>query len=105
MPAQKHPEPYKQFLVTLSAIFPMTIVVPWALRPLFQVAPVATVLNLPGISNLTVSAIIVGLMTYVIMPRFTRLVEGGSIAELPSSSRPTQTARHVCATFGGEAGL
>jgi antibiotic biosynthesis monooxygenase (ABM) superfamily enzyme len=72
-PAQKHPEPYKQCLVTLSAIFPLTIIVPWALRPLFQVAPA---LSLPGVSNLLVSAIIVGLMTYVIMPRYTRLLAG-----------------------------
>ena len=34
-PVQKHATPYKQFLLTLSAIFPVTILVPWVLRPLF----------------------------------------------------------------------
>jgi antibiotic biosynthesis monooxygenase (ABM) superfamily enzyme len=70
-PGQKHPRPYKQFLVTLSAIFPLTIVVPWVLKPLVQMAPA---LSLPGVGNLIVSAAIVGLMTYVIMPRYTRLL-------------------------------
>jgi uncharacterized protein len=71
--AQKHAKPYKQFLLTLSAIFPLTILVPWVLRPLFQAVPA---LGLPGISNLLISALIVGLMTYMIMPYYTRLVAG-----------------------------
>jgi antibiotic biosynthesis monooxygenase (ABM) superfamily enzyme len=70
-PAQKHPAPYKQFLVTLSVVFPLTLVVPWALRPLFDAMPA---LGLPGISNLLISSVIVGLMTYVIMPHYTRLI-------------------------------
>jgi antibiotic biosynthesis monooxygenase (ABM) superfamily enzyme len=31
---------------------------------------------LPGISNFVAAAIIVALMTYVIMPRYTRLIAG-----------------------------
>jgi antibiotic biosynthesis monooxygenase (ABM) superfamily enzyme len=38
---------------------------------LFQAVPV---LGLPGISNLLISALIVGLMTYIIMPYYTRLM-------------------------------
>jgi uncharacterized protein len=72
-PAQRHPPPYKQFLLTLSAIFPLTLLVPWMLRPLFQTVPV---LGLPVVSNFVISAAIVGLMTYVIMSRYTRLVAG-----------------------------
>jgi uncharacterized protein len=68
---QKHAKTYKQFLITWSAIFPLTIFVPWVLQPLFQTAPS---LGLPGISNLLISAMIVGLLTYVIMPRYTRMV-------------------------------
>lgn len=68
---QKHAKTYKQFLVTLSAIFPLTIVVPWALRPLFANIPF---LAQPGISHVIVSAIITGLMAYVIMPHYTRLI-------------------------------
>jgi antibiotic biosynthesis monooxygenase (ABM) superfamily enzyme len=72
-PPQRHPPPYKQFLLTLSAIFPLTLLVPWVLRPLFQAMPV---LGLPGVSHFLISTVIVGLMTYVIMPRYTRLVVG-----------------------------
>jgi antibiotic biosynthesis monooxygenase (ABM) superfamily enzyme len=68
---QKHAKTYKQFLITWSVIFPLTIFVPWVLHPLFQTVPF---LGLPGISNLLISAMIVGLLTYVIMPRYTRMV-------------------------------
>jgi uncharacterized protein len=68
---QKHAKTYKQFLITWSVIFPLTISVPWALHPLFQSVPF---FGLPGIRNLLISAMIVGLLTYVIMPRYTRMV-------------------------------
>lgn len=70
-PGGKPAKPYKQFLITLSAIFPLTIVVPWVLQPLFTAVPV---LGVPGVSHFIVAAIIVGLMTYVVMPPFARLV-------------------------------
>jgi antibiotic biosynthesis monooxygenase (ABM) superfamily enzyme len=69
MPGQQHPPPYKQFLLTLSVIFPLTFIVPWALQPLFQVVPVV---GLPVVSHVVVSGVTVGLMTYVIMPHYTR---------------------------------
>jgi uncharacterized protein len=68
---QKRAKPYKQFLITLSVIFPLTMLVPWLLTPLFRAA---TVLGMPGITHFLVAAIIVALMTYVIMPRYTRLM-------------------------------
>ena len=71
--AQRHPAPYKQFLLTWSAIFPLTVLVPWMLRPLFQAVPP---LGQPVISNFIISAILVGLMTYVIMPHYARLAAG-----------------------------
>jgi uncharacterized protein len=63
--------PLKQFLITLSAIFPLTVVVPWALRPLFDLTPGAAWLL---VHKLVVAAVIVFLMVYVIMPRYTRRV-------------------------------
>ena len=57
---QKHAKTYKQFLITWSVIFPLTIFVPWVLHPQFQTVPF---LGLPGISNLLISAMIVGLLT------------------------------------------
>jgi antibiotic biosynthesis monooxygenase (ABM) superfamily enzyme len=68
---QKYARTYKQFLITWSVIFPLTIFVPRVLHPLFKTVPF---LGLPGISNLLISAMIVGLLTCVIMPRYTRMV-------------------------------
>ncbi len=65
---QKKAPPFKQFLVTLSAIFPLTVLVPWLLKPLLQALP------LPLIGDFVVAVSIVFLMTYVIMPRYTKLV-------------------------------
>jgi antibiotic biosynthesis monooxygenase (ABM) superfamily enzyme len=70
-PEQKHAKTYKQFLITWSAIFPLTIFVPWVLHPLFRTVPF---FGLPGISNLLISALIVGALNYIVMPRYTRLV-------------------------------
>ena len=67
----KHAKAWKQFLVTLSAIFPLTIIVPWLLQPLFVRLPVLT---LPLVGQFVVGAIIVGLMTWCIMPYYTRLI-------------------------------
>ncbi|MGH8788639.1 MAG: antibiotic biosynthesis monooxygenase [Cupriavidus necator] len=68
-----HAKPFKQFLITLSAIFPLTVVVPWALRPVVHWLPP---LGWPIVGNFVVAAIVVALMVYVIMPRYTRLVAG-----------------------------
>jgi uncharacterized protein len=65
------PKRYKQFLVTLSAIYPLTTLVPWAVKPLLLAAPL---LALGWVSNLVISSIIVYLMVYVVMPRYTRLI-------------------------------
>ena len=64
-------KPYKQFLVTLSAIFPLTVIVPWVLQPAFNWLPL---LASPGLRQLIVAVILVGLMVYVVMPRYTRAV-------------------------------
>jgi len=41
------------------------------LTPLFRAAPV---LGMPGVTHFVVAGIVVALMTYVIMPRYTRLM-------------------------------
>jgi antibiotic biosynthesis monooxygenase (ABM) superfamily enzyme len=83
-PGQKHPPPYKQFLLTLSVIFPLTILVPWALQPLFQVLPL---IGLPVVSHFTSDAVIVGLMTSVIVPHYTRWVADWLYRRANGSSR------------------
>jgi antibiotic biosynthesis monooxygenase (ABM) superfamily enzyme len=68
---QKRAKAYKQFLITLSVIFPLTMLVPWLLTPLFRTAPI---LEVSAIAHFLVAAVIVALMTYVIMPYYTRLM-------------------------------
>lgn len=68
-----HARPYKQFLVTLSAIFPLTLIVPWSLHPLARWLPV---LGWPPVARFVDAAVVVALMVYVIMPRYTRRVAG-----------------------------
>lgn len=67
--AQKAASPYKQYLVTLSAIFPLTIFVPF-LTNTFLSAP-----DMPHILKILVNdSIVVALMVFIIMPRYVRLV-------------------------------
>ena len=64
-------KPWKQFLVSLAAIYPLTLLVPALLRPLFRPWPA---LAAPLLSQLLVAAVIVALMTWVLMPRVTRVL-------------------------------
>ncbi|GAB4026108.1 antibiotic biosynthesis monooxygenase [Spirosoma gilvum] len=63
--------PYKQFLITLSAIYPLSMLVAWLLAPVFSALPLLSTLFVRAFLT---SAVIVGLMTFVIMPRYVRLV-------------------------------
>lgn len=65
--------PWKQYLVVLSAIYPLTIVVPWLLAPVFDLLPEA---GRFWLGKLLGAGCITGLMVYLIMPRYTRLVSG-----------------------------
>ncbi|WP_347557098.1 antibiotic biosynthesis monooxygenase [Robbsia sp. KACC 23696] len=67
----KHPTRWKQWLLTWSAIFPLTVVIPYLLRPLFTVVPLLGTLLL---SRAIVAAAVVAMMVYVVMPRYTKLV-------------------------------
>jgi antibiotic biosynthesis monooxygenase (ABM) superfamily enzyme len=63
--------PYKQYLVTLSVIYPLSILVPALFALAFERIPVL----LPQyIRQLFTDAALVGLITYVIMPRYVRLI-------------------------------
>jgi antibiotic biosynthesis monooxygenase (ABM) superfamily enzyme len=70
-PASRPPRPAKQFLLTLSAIYPLTTVIPLAVQPLLKAMPW---LAAGWSSNLLISGIIVYLMVYVVMPPYTKLV-------------------------------
>jgi antibiotic biosynthesis monooxygenase (ABM) superfamily enzyme len=71
LPGHRRAPPHKQFLLALSVIFPLSLAVPMALQPLFAAVPV---LDVAVVRALLLSAAIVALMTYVIMPRYTRRV-------------------------------
>ena len=66
--APNKPPAYKQFLLTAAAIYPLSLFVPALLSPLFKTAPVFENLFVRG---LVVTLVLVGLMTYIVMPRLT----------------------------------
>jgi antibiotic biosynthesis monooxygenase (ABM) superfamily enzyme len=67
------PRKWKQFLLTLAVIFPLTQVVPPLWRPVFAAAPF---LGQRPIGELLVTATLVGLVVYLIMPALTRWLAG-----------------------------
>lgn len=68
----KPPKSWKQFLLTLSAVYPLSLIIPLLLRPLFNVAPSP---DHQLVKALLTSATLTALLTFVIMPRYTRLVK------------------------------
>jgi antibiotic biosynthesis monooxygenase (ABM) superfamily enzyme len=71
--AQKHALPWKQWLVTTSVIWPLTMFVPPLFNPLFAAVPV---LEVWGISHGIIAAAIVALVVFLIMPRYVRAISG-----------------------------
>lgn len=67
------PPRWKQWLLTLSAVWPLSMLLPWLLGYLFQVVPEAGVF---GVRHLIQGMLLVFLLTYVIMPHYTRAVSG-----------------------------
>lgn len=68
----KLPTRWKQYLLTWSAIFPLVLGVPYLVDPILELLGIA---GSRVLSTLLVTAVIVFLMVYVIMPRYTRLVQ------------------------------
>jgi antibiotic biosynthesis monooxygenase (ABM) superfamily enzyme len=62
---------YKQFLLTLSVIYPLTLLVPAVVHRVLAPVPV---LSGYWLEHLVASAAIVGLMVYLVMPRYTCLM-------------------------------
>jgi len=70
-PAQKKPAPWKQWLITTSVIWPLTMLIPPLFKPLFTAVPV---LGNWGISHGIIAATIVALVVFLIMPRYVHAV-------------------------------
>lgn len=69
---QKVPVRWKQYLVTWSAIYPLSIII-----PLF-VLPILKTLNFPEsrfINSFFISGVVVLIMVYLLMPNYTRLIQ------------------------------
>jgi hypothetical protein len=71
--APNKPPAYKQFLLTAAAIYPLSLFVPALLSPLFKTAPV---FENSFVRGLVVTLVLVGLMTYIVMPRLTLWMQG-----------------------------
>lgn len=65
------PPRWKQWLTTVSVIWPLTMLVPWALRPVFKAVPFLTTF---GVQQLLVAMAVVGLVVWVVMPPYTRAI-------------------------------
>lgn len=68
----KPPKRWKQFLLTLSAVYPLSLLIPRLLRPLISIAPP---LGHELVRGLLMAAILTALLSFVIMQRYTRLVK------------------------------
>jgi antibiotic biosynthesis monooxygenase (ABM) superfamily enzyme len=68
----KVPARWKQYLLTWSAIYPLALGVPFAVSPVLRL--VGAPARLP-LTTLAVTAVVVFLMVYVVMPRYTRLLQ------------------------------
>ncbi len=66
----KPPKPWKQFLLTTTAVYPLSLLIPWLLAPLFRIAPP---LGNQFVAGLLIAATLTALLTFVVMPRYTRL--------------------------------
>jgi antibiotic biosynthesis monooxygenase (ABM) superfamily enzyme len=64
---------HKQFLLVLSVTYPLTLVALSALNPLINRVPAVQLLLVHRFVNVGVAVL---LMTYGVMPRYTRLVSG-----------------------------
>ena len=71
--SQRQARPWKQWLITTSVIWPLTMLVPPIFKPLFSAVPL---LGHWGISHAIISSTMVALVVFVIMPRYVRLVSG-----------------------------
>lgn len=70
VPGHRRARPSRQFLLALSVIFPLSLVVPALVAPALDRLPGG---HLPLLRAFVGSAAMVALMTYLIMPRYSRV--------------------------------
>lgn len=67
----KVPVRWKQYLLTWSAIYPLAVGVPMIVTPVLRGMGISA----PSLTTLGVTGVVVLLMVYIVMPRYTRLVQ------------------------------
>jgi len=82
LPPEPNPKRYKLLLVTVVAIFPLSLLIPQVLAQLFDT--VAPTLKNSVVSGLIQTTIIVALMSYAIMPRLTHRMRRWLLSVDPS---------------------
>ena len=68
----KPPKLWKQFVLTASAVYPLSLIIPFFLSPLGKLVPA---IGNEFIMAFLMAIILTGLLTFVIMPRYTRLMK------------------------------
>ena len=69
----KPPKLWKQFALTVSAVYPLSLIIPFfILIPLGKLVPV---LGNVFLSSILMAVILTGMLTFVIMPSYTRLLK------------------------------
>jgi len=68
----KPPKLWKQFVLTVSAVYPLSLIIPVFLSPLGKLAPV---LGNEFVAAFLMAGILTGMLTFVIMPPYTRLLK------------------------------
>ena len=69
----KPPKLWKQFVLTVSAVYPLSLIIPFfILSPLGKAVPV---LGNVFVSSFLMAVILTGMLTFVIMPSYTRLMK------------------------------
>lgn len=67
----KPPKRWKQWLTSVSVIWPLTVLIPMILSPLFEAVPV---LGAWGVRQLLTAMCVVAMVVYVVMPPYTRAI-------------------------------
>lgn len=79
------PPAWKQWLITTSVIWPLTMVVPWAFGPVFDAVPA---LGAYGVAHGILASVIVAIVVWIVMPRYTRLVHNWLFRKKQSQQQP-----------------
>lgn len=70
-PGNKPPKRWKQWLTSVSVIWPLTVIIPMLLGPLFTALPF---LGMPVVRQLVTAMCVVAMVVYVVMPPYARAI-------------------------------